>query len=169
MLEKYKNISLDEFSKLVKTIIYRNPDIDLLDEKMGFEEDSQNTFAKRLITGQAAEQYFRENYQSIEPFSGASLEDTTKLGCGFDFKLNFGNKFYAVEVKGLNKDNGTVGVTEKEHKMANVLRENYYIFLVKNFVDKPSHKIFNNPFSHPELNFVKQEKTVIQTNWNAKV
>ena len=169
LLEKYNNYSLDEFTTLVKTIIYKNPDIELLDEKIDFIENSQNTFAKRLITGQAAEQYFRENYSKITIFNWALLEDTTKLGCGFDFKLNFDNKFYAIEVKGLNKNTGSIWITEKEYKIANSLKENYFIFLVKNFIDEPEHNIFNNPISHPDLNFIKQEKTIIQLNWTARI
>lgn len=169
IVAQYNQFSLDEFSQLIKTNIYKNPELELLDEAIELEEDLQNTFAKRLITGQAAEQYFVEHFKSVDIFAKASIEDTTRLGCGFDFKLNFKNLFYAVEVKGLNQNSGTIGVTEKEYRVANTLKENYFIFLVKNFIDKPTHQVFCNPFFHSELNFSKQERSIIQVNWSSKV
>jgi hypothetical protein len=169
ILEKYKDLNISEFTKLIKDIIYQNPDIDLLQENIEKDDDSTSSFAKRLLTGQAAEEYFRENYRNIKLFQDASIEDTTKLGCGFDFKLNFSDKFYAIEVKGLSQNAGSISVTEKEYKIANKLTENYFIFLVKNFVEKPSHMIYQNPFNNQMLSFSKQEKTIIQTNWLSKI
>jgi hypothetical protein len=169
MLEKYKHLDAIEFSKLIKNIIYQNPEIDLLEENIEKEEDGSSSFAKRLLTGQAAEEYFRENYRNINLFQDANIEDTTKLGCGFDFKLNFSDKFYAIEVKGLSQNAGSISVTEKEYKIANKLTENYFIFLVKNFVEKPNHIIYQNPFNNQVLSFSKQEETVIRTSWFSKI
>jgi len=167
MLEKYKHLGVVEFSKIVKRIIYQNLDIDLLEENL--EGDGASNFAKRLLTGQAAEEYFRENYKQVDLFRDSSLEDTTKLGCGFDFKLNFSNKFYAIEVKGLSQNTGSISITEKEYKVANRLTKSYFIFLVKNFIEKPNHAIFQDPFNNQVLNFSKQEKTIIQTSWLSKI
>jgi hypothetical protein len=168
-LNRYKDLSIEDFSRLIKKIIYKNDDIDFLKETLEFKEDSTSTFAKRLITGQAAEQYFEDNFQNIEPFKDASIENTTKLGCGFDFKLNFKEKFYAVEVKGLSKKSGNIMLTEKEYSVANHLKEDYFIILVKNFIEEPFHEVFKNPIIKNELMFNKQESIIKQINWSAKV
>lgn len=169
MLEKYKNLSIEDFTKLIKKVIYKNTDIDFLEEALELKTDTTSTFAKRLITGQAAEQYFEDNFQNIELFKDANIENTTKLGCGFDFKLNFKENFFAIEVKGLSKKDGNIMLTEKEYSVANYLRKNYFIVLVKNFVEKPFHEIFQNPIIENELIFKKQECLIKQVNWSAKV
>lgn len=169
MLNKYKDLSLEEFTDLVKNVIYQNPDVNLIEEKIESEEDKSKTFAKRLITGQAAEQYFRDNYQSVPTFYGLAFEETTKFGCGFDFKVLHDAGFYAVEVKGLEKIKGSIGLTDKEYKTAFYLKENYFVFLVKNFIEMPVHDIFKNPVFSQELDFVKNERTIKQVSWNASV
>ncbi len=168
MLDKYTDLDLSAFTEIIKQVIYKNPDIDLIKDKIG-EQEKQNTFAKRLLTGQAAEQYFKDNYKSVDYFSSGTLEDTTKQGCGFDFKLNFGGKFFAVEVKGLEKNRGGIGLTDKEYRTATYLRENYFIFLVKNFIETPNHSIFRNPIFANKLDFSKQEKIIKQITWNTVI
>jgi len=168
MLEKYKDLNLESFTEIIKRVIYKNPDINLIEDKIE-ERERQSTFAKRLLTGQAAEQYFKDNYKSVDFFGDGMLEDTTKQGCGFDFRLNFGEKFFAVEVKGLGKDKGGIGLTNKEYQTATYLRDNYFIFLVKNFIETPNHSIFRNPVFANELDFSKQEKIIKQVSWNAVI
>ncbi len=167
-LDRYENLNLEEFTKLVKSIIYKNPEVELLKDKVE-EKDTQRIFAKRLLTGQSAEQYFKDNYKSVNTFSNSYIEDTTQLGCGFDFKLNYGDSFFAVEVKGLEKDKGSIRLTKKEYKVATLMRYNYFIFLVKNFIETPDYKIFRDPVFSSELNFTKQEKIVRHTNWSAVI
>jgi len=169
MLLKYNNLDILEFTKLIKKIIYKNPDIDLLEESILQIGDEENQFAKRLVTGQAAEQYFKDTFQSIELFKECSIQDTTKLGCGFDFKLNFDNKFYAIEVKGLSLNRGSIMLTQKEYQVANSLKDKYFIFVVKNFIKEPMHNIFRNPTVKNELKFQKQEQIITQVNWNASI
>lgn len=168
MLDKYNDLSIDAFTEIIKQVIYKNPDIDLIEDKIE-EQERQNTFAKRLLTGQAAEQYFKDNYKFIDIFNSSILEDTTKQGCGFDFRLNFGETFFVVEVKGLEKDKGGMGLTDKEYRTATFLRDNYFIFLVKNFIETPNHRIFRNPIFANELEFSKHEKTVKQISWNTVI
>ena len=169
MLKKYKDLSIEDFTDLVKNIIYKNPTVNLIEEKIESEEDKSRTFAKRLITGQAAEQYFRDNYQNVPIFKGLNIEETTKFGCGFDFRILHDTGFYAVEVKGLEKAKGSIGLTDKEYKTAFYLKENYFVFLVKNFIETPIHDIFKNPVFSSELDFIKNERTIQQVNWSASV
>jgi len=86
--DTFHTLNLANFSSLLKDIIYKDHDLDVLMEEIAKSEgEKESSFAKRLITGQAAEQYFKDNFLSVDIFKGYNLEDTTKVGCGFDFKL----------------------------------------------------------------------------------
>jgi hypothetical protein len=91
--DAFKDLNLANFTNLLKTIIYENSDLGILDENITQKKDTDNSFAKRLITGQVAENYFQEYYNKIDIFRDYEVEDTTKLGCGFDFKLHKNNDY----------------------------------------------------------------------------
>jgi len=156
----FKDLDIRNFSNLLKEIIYENHERDVLMEQVAKEEDRESSFAKRLITGQAAEHYFKENYITIDVFKNYQIEDTTKHGCGFDFKLHAENKeFLGIEVKGLNNSSGNIALTNKEYSVAQLLRERYFLFIVKNFKEIPFHDYFGNPLNS-KLNFNRIETTV---------
>jgi hypothetical protein len=127
--------------------------------------DSNESVAKRLITGKAAEEYFKINYQSIIEFKDYDLKDTTNCACGFDFKLSFDKKFFCVEVKGLNTNTGNIMLTEKEYVVARELRMQYCLFVVKNFAEKPYHRFFFDPLNS-NLTFQKNKRIVTQINYS---
>jgi len=130
--------------------------------------DRSESVAKRLITGRAAEEYFKINYPSIMEFKNYDLKDTTNFACGFDFKLSFGEKYFCVEVKGLNTNTGNIMLTEKEHFVAGELRMQYCLFVVKNFADKPHHQFFFDPLNSG-LSFQKNERIVTQINYSISI
>ena len=73
---------------------------------------------------------------------------TTALGCGFDFKLTPPDgDFLAVEVKGLRAASGQIQLTEKEFKMAEYLKERFYLYVVSDFAHIPTVKVVENPLS----------------------
>ena len=168
--DKYKDWELGAFTEFIKNIVYANYDIEMLVEKISDQKKKEETFAKRLVTGQAAEQYFKEVYNQIPIFQEWIIEDTTKLGCGFDFKLHSSstNKFLGVEVKGLNGLSGNIALTEKEYKVANYLKDDYYLFIVKNFIEKPNHIFFQNPLES-DLRFKKIETQIVQTSYSTNI
>ena len=130
--------------------------------------DSSESVAKRLITEKAAEAYFKVMYPSIAEFKDYELQDTTNLACGFDFKLSLPSDFYCVEVKGLNTNTGNIMMTEKEYSAANELKNNYCLFIVKNFAEKPNHRYIFNPINNG-LNFKRTERQVIQVSYSTAV
>jgi hypothetical protein len=130
--------------------------------------DVSESVAKRLITGKAAEEYFKITYPSIVEFKNYDLKDTTNLACGFDYKLSLQSNFYCVEVKGLNQNTGSIMMTEKEYSVADKLKNNYCLFVVKNFAEKPNHHYIFDPL-HSGLNFKQIERQVIQVNYSAAV
>lgn len=168
IFDVFKDYEINSFSKYIYEVI--NIDDDLKDFGIkSFPETIENqTFAKRLITGESAEEYFRQKYQEIEIFEGFELIDTTKTGCGFDFKLKKNEVFWGVEVKGLSTKSGNILMTEKEFSIAQMLTERYCLFVVKNFQESPYHEYFIDPVNG-NLNFVCTQKSIIQSSWNAQV
>lgn len=181
ILNFYKNHTFEEMLNIVQNIIfekYNNLPLDWAlkinkkhDIKPGLKEgcNSENSLAKRLMTGQAAENYFLSNYQKLDYFRGGCLEDTRMFGCGFDFKIQFNNlTSFAVEVKGLSGLSGNLMMTEKEYNTASSLKDNFILFVVKNFSQKPDHLILPNPI-YSKLDFSKIEKEIIQTSYQCRI
>ncbi len=166
--DEYNAWEISGFSEFIKSIVYSNYEVELIVEKAMRSKTREGSFAKRLITGQAAEQYFKQIYNQIPFFQGLLLEDTTKLGCGFDFKLrsDSSNNFFGIEVKGLNGLSGNIALTEKEYSVAKYLKQNYFLFVVKNFIEKPTHIYYQNPLES-NLKFKKVETQIIQINYSA--
>lgn len=168
--DKYATMSLKDFSDLLKSLIYERGSLDVISEEAEADAGKESSFAKRLITGQAAEKYFEVIHPTLPTLADYSLENVTDLGCGFDFRLQKTGlaDFLAVEVKGLNDSRGTISLTEKEHRVASMLSQRFYLFVVRNFRENPFHTIYCNPLES-ELMFSRQETQVIQVNWRVSV
>jgi hypothetical protein len=167
--DSFAGLGIDEFSTLLKQLIYKQHDLDILMEEVEKgESGKKSSFAQRLITGQAAEQYFVSKYKEIDLFNEFEIEDTTKLGCGFDFKLTSQDVFYGVEVKGMNEAKGSIALTNKEHSVASIMGDRYFLFVVKNFKENPFHELYPNPLDGG-LSFNRIEQKVIQISWAAKL
>ncbi|MGH7813164.1 MAG: protein NO VEIN domain-containing protein [Candidatus Binataceae bacterium] len=163
------SLGIEDFSKLLKQIIYREHDLDVLMEEVAkIDGGEDGSFAKRLITGQAAEQYFKRKYKEIDLFDGFKLEETTMFGCGFDFRLVSAEVFYGVEVKGMNESSGTIAMTNKEHSVASLLANRYFLFVVKNFREKPFYELHRNPLNE-KLVFNRVAQRTTQISWTTKL
>lgn len=129
-----------------------------------------DTFAKRLLTGRAAENYFLQNYHSEPEFSTSKVIDVTQLGCGYDFRVhhNTESPFYAVEVKGMRSEKGGFSLTNKEYMVADSLREAYFIYIVKDFDETPYAVKYRNPL-FADLNFKRVERKILQITWSASL
>ena len=170
VLEAYKQTDLETFSSLVKALIGYD-DNAWSEMKLQDEQDSDDSrFARRLITGLAADHYFESVQPNIPQFQGYTIENTTRLGCGYDFRLRAGKAkdFLAVEVKGIQGRTGSVSLTPKEYKMADLLSDRFFLFVVKNFRESPTHDIHQNPLSGG-LQFTKKERVIIQVSWLANI
>jgi hypothetical protein len=170
VFEKYKGLDLETFTGLVKSFVGYDENalsgIQATDE----QEDTESSFAKRLITGLAAEQYFVSVHPTLPEFGGYKAENTTRLGCGYDFRLRTEahEDFLAVEVKGLRERMGGLSLTPKEHAVATALRDRFFLFVVKNFHELPFHEIHRNPLSG-RLQFKKTERKIVHVSWLAAV
>src|SRR5579863_2579598 len=166
--DSFAGLALESFTDLLKRIIYKEADLDVLMEAVQRGRGEDSTFAKRLVTGQAAEQYFKSRYKEIGLFESFEIEDTTKLGYGFDFKVYSGDLFYAIEVKGLSDSSGSIVLTDKEHSVASILRSRFFLFVVKNFRENPFHELYQNPLSG-KLVFKRLEQKAIQISWTTRL
>jgi hypothetical protein len=166
--DAFGGLNLEDFTNFLKQVIYRDHDLGALVEEVERKQGDDRSFAKRLITGQAAEQYFKSKYKEIGIFKGFDLEDTTRLGCGFDFKLFTPGVFYGIEVKGLSGPSGGIALTSKEHSVASILKARFFLFVVKNFKENPFHELYRDPLNG-KLVFARTEQRVLQINWTAKL
>jgi hypothetical protein len=130
--------------------------------------DHSESVARRLITGESAETYFKTCYTQVDAFQDYSMKDTTKLACGFDFLLSLQESNYCVEVKGLNASSGNIQLTEKECAVAHDLRDRYCLFVVMNFIEKPFHRLYFDPI-YCGLQFQKTERAVVQISYTANI
>ena len=170
VFEEYKDLDLESFTGLVKS--FTGYDENAWSELQTKEEkgETESQFAKRLITGLAAEQYFEAVRPTLPEFKDHSSENTTRIGCGYDFRLRRGSErdFLAVEVKGLADRSGSLSLTPKEHAVATALASRFFLFVVKNFRETPFHEIYPDPLAGG-LRFQKKERKTVQISWLTSV
>lgn len=150
LMNEFGALALPEFSQLIKTQFSSDCDVDTSIAQAtiaaGVIADSESSFARRMTTGLAAENYFESHYESVSSFSACELMRTTTFGCGFDFKLTPPvGEFLAVEVKGLRTATGQIQLTEKEFAMAEYLQNRFYLYVVSDFAHTPTAKVVENP------------------------
>ncbi len=163
-MTEYSNWSLNSLSQLIQSLVVPDVTARILLEK--FDIPSNDTsVAKRLITGRAAEEYFKTNHSSLPVFQGFVLEDMTQIGCGFDFYLTKNKEHLGVEVKGLADVSGSISMTEKEFKVAELLASRYCLFIVSNFNQTPRHDFLFDP-ARSRIKFTKVE--TIQISYSAR-
>jgi hypothetical protein len=171
IFEKYKALDLEEFTSLIKSFVgYDENALSVFNEQAEPADESASSFAKRLITGLAAEQYFLSVHANIAAFEGRTVEDTRLWGCGYDFRLKASpiDNFLVVEVKGLRDQIGSISLTPKEYKTAKAFGQRFFLFVVKNFHESPFHEVYQDPLSG-RLEFTKSERMMIQVSWLATV
>jgi hypothetical protein len=170
LFEEYRSLDLESFTGLVKSFVGYNENSWSEFQPKDKVRGGGSNFAQRLVTGLAAEHYFESVRPSLPEFRGYVAQNTTRLGCGYDFRLEAdpGTDFLAVEVKGLQDTTGTLSLTPKEHEVAAALEDRFFLFVVTNFRESPSHKMFQNPLSG-RLRFRRKERVTVQVSWFANV
>lgn len=167
IMDEFDDLDIGSFATFLKTEISAIGELEIIEDQVDSSEE--NTFAKRLITGQAAEKYFEEIYFRLPEFQGFNLVNTTGLGCGFDYKMiKYNHPFLAVEVKGMASSTGAIMLTSKEYNTAQFLDNRFYLFVVRNFIEKPYHTVFQNPLKS-NLIFDRRESLTVQVSWSANI
>lgn len=173
IMEEFGGLTIDEFAELVRAQFAGSLDVDPSVGKVavaaGIKDGDTTSFARRMITGQAAENFFEDNYRKVDKFKDCTLQRTTSYGCGFDFKLTPPQSdFLAVEVKGLRTPVGQIQMTEKEFKMAQYLTSRFFLYVVTDFAHTPKPQLIENPLS---TSIVFEERTIKseQRIWVAQI
>ena len=173
IMNEFGGLNLEEFSELVRAQFAGSLDVDPIVGRTavaaGIKDGDKSSFARRMITGQAAENFFEVNYRDVQKFSDCTIQRTTAYGCGFDFKLTPpAADFLAVEVKGLRAPSGQIQLTEKEFKMAQYLASRFFLYVVTDFAHTPKPRLIENPLDAGiafEERAVKSEQRV----WVAQI
>jgi len=164
--QEFASLDIESFGSLVGSLFTydqnRASDIEPPDE----QRPEESAFAKRLVTGLAAEHYFEAVFSTVPQFCGHTLQNTTRFRLRLRFPCNRvdSDEFLAVEVKGIQAKSGSIAFTPKEYLTAGKLADRYFLFVVKNFRESPSHAIYQNPLG-AGLRFTKNEQVVINTTW----
>lgn len=174
IMDTYSGLPMEELEIMIRGFLLpdeelqRQPKVKQILEKYSGTPDS--SFAKRLITGRAAEEYFLANRSSMPEFANQRLTETTQWGCGFDFKLELppDPDYSAVEVKGLRGRHGPVQFTSLEYEMADALASRYFLVLVRNFSESPFHTVVPNPL-RSKLQFKRIESKEVRISWLTKI
>jgi hypothetical protein len=166
VFEKYKSLDFESFTGLIKSFLGYDENAWSGADANAEGDESESGFAKRLITGLAAEQYFISMQASVPEFAEYTVENTTRHGCGYDFRLRAEARedYLAVEVKGLRERKGSLSLTPKEHAVAAALKSRFFLFVVKNFHGTPFHEIYQDPLSS-RLQFSKTERVMVHVSW----
>lgn len=149
----------DSLSQMIELVVETN-DSDSDDHDSSNSENI--TYSSRGITGEKAEEYFKNNWKSHYPFF-SEIENKTKDGCGYDFKIISDNAKKLIEVKGMKNLTGGILLTSKEWETAKEYQENFDLFIVSNINETPSVQIITNPAAKLEPKETIQ--TVIQVNY----
>lgn len=172
ILDLFGPLSLSDFTELITPWTNSSPTpLDLLEVKEICDmELGETSFAKRLITGVAAEHFFQTSFPNLPEFQDHTLTNVSQYGCGFDFRADpiGGTNYRAIEVKGISSLNGGIMLTAKEHRVANHLRERYFLCVVRNFAEKPHISVFQDPI-HCGLNLSRKERIETVVSWHAKI
>jgi len=105
----------------------------------------QSCFKQMQVTGYTAECYFYRHYAKIDKFAGASIEDARLFGDGYDFQLTLRRHIYLAEVKGLQKENGSIRMTDNEFNKAREYGSDYALVIVANLMESPKLVPIFNP------------------------
>jgi hypothetical protein len=144
-----------------------------LQEKFQYREDKlllikpsiKSQFKQLQKTGLEAEMYFLNNYNSIDLFENATIEDTRLFGDGYDFQIETNQTYYLAEVKGVRNKKGSIRLTYNEYIKANEYKDKYVLSIISNLNEIPKITLIPDPLEKLELNenIIKQEQTTFNT------
>lgn len=129
-------------------------------------KEGSSLYTSRGITGQLAEELFLTLYNKgeIKGFT-VHLKDTRLNGTGYDFEM-ISEPYYVFEIKGLRAKKGSVIFTDHEWKVAQNLREKYFVILLSNLDEDVKISVVQNPSEvlRPNLRMYP----IMQVNWQVE-
>ena len=146
VLDELKDLSDDALMELASRILQQDEEIirEAINSLVAVNHVAHNV-AERLLTGRRAEEYFLSNSQSIIQVLPQKILDLRYTGCGYDFGVESAPE-WAIEVKGLKENKGSIQFTDREWAEAKARRADYWVILVGNLAAQPTAKIFRDPY-----------------------
>ena len=111
---------------------------------------SPDAARKRLDTGEKAEEWFMQHYQTVSPsFRDVPLLDCRKHQSGYDFKLKPDQACLYVETKAVAEDTGPISLTDCQWQRAKLEGDNYFLVTIRGIGgDRPEPVVVRNPAAH---------------------
>lgn len=126
---------------------------------------SPETYAKRIGTGEAAEEWFEANFRQVIPgCDDAILEDCRKSGKGFDYRCKKTSNDEYVEVKGLLAAGGSIALTDGEWDRAKLEGDKYHLVVVVG-IDTDEPRPIHIPCPAAVLKPKKRERKNVVMTW----
>lgn len=175
VMEAYGDVSGDALFEITQDIlqgasgpmqVYTAPIVGTGKKEISIMGDNL-AFAARLRTGEAAEEYFKVQYPTLPQFMGMELEDTRRLGTGFDFRVHGPGIVQAIEVKGIVGATGSVAFTDKEWAVARHLKQDYIFALVRSLDAAPVLELTVDPALHVAV--TRRSIETVSVYWSATV
>ena len=148
----FGNETVEEYADIVK--MYLKDNFSILNLKTNIKPIIKSRFKKLQETGLEAELFFINNYQDIQLFNGAELDDARLYGDGYDFQMTINASYYLAEVKGIRLEKGRFRLTENEYIKAQEYKDKYIITIVSNLNDIPKFLTIEDPIKN--LKFIKR-------------
>ncbi len=147
---------VNEYANIVK--LYFKNSFNINDYNPNIKPIVKSRFKKLQETGLEAELYFINNYNNINMFNNAILEDARLFGDGYDFQLKTKTDYFLAEVKGIREKKGKFRLTQNEYNKALEYKDKYIISLVMNLNQLPTFLTIENPLKN-----LKFKEHVIQS------
>lgn len=159
----FGKFDLFDFCNIVKLFIKEKYNVtDLITEKPS--PIIKSRFKQLQTTGLEAEEYFVNNFRSLDQFKSGQLEDARILGDGYDFQIDVDQQYFLVEVKRVKTNYGGLRLTEKEFYSARQYKNQFALVVISNLIDVPKINAFFNPMDN--FQFSKKIISTHQTNYH---
>lgn len=112
-------------------------------------------FKQLQKTGLEAEQYFYNNYNTIDIFKGGVIEDARLYGDGYDYQISLEDDFFLAEVKGIREKKGKIRLTKNEYEKAVEYKDKYILSIILNLNDIPKFHLIPDPIKHLKFKVVE--------------
>ena len=146
----FGDLSVSQYAEMVKIYIHNNFGNEL-GKLTTISPVMKSRFKQLQVTGQEAELYFMNNYQSIEIFSNGILDDARLFGDGYDFQIQVKERYFLAEIKGVKMLSGSIRLTENEFVKATEYKDEYGIIVVSSLSDRPRMTAIFNPVANLSL------------------
>lgn len=145
----FGNMDAIQFAGMVK--VYIETKSGVVEKSIPVSPVMKSRFKQLQETGQEAELFFMNNYQSIKVFSYGILDDARLYGDGYDFQVQVFEKYFLAEIKGVRTSSGSIRFTKNEFLKANEYKDVYALVVVSNLANSPKITAMFNPVANLEL------------------